>query len=88
MTLDLNIGHYHIKLSPFSKHLCNIVMPFSKYEYQRVPMGLCNSPDIFQQCMYEIFSGLEYVRVYIDDLLVTSCSSFQEHLQCLELVYS
>jgi putative transposase len=51
-------------------------------------MGLCNSPDIFQERMYEIFSDLEYVCVYIDDLLVTSCSTFEEHLQRLELVFS
>jgi putative transposase len=39
--------------------------------------------------MYEIFSDLEYVCVYIDDLLVTSCSTFEEHdLQRLELVFS
>ncbi len=56
--------------------------------YQHLPMGLCNSPDIFQERMYEIFSDLEYVRVYIDDLLVMSCSTFEEHLQKLELVFS
>ena len=88
MTLDLNMGYYHIKLSPSSKCLCTIVMPFGKYEYQHLPMGLCNSPDIFQERMYEIFSDLEYVHVYIDDLLVTSCSTFEEHLQRLELVFS
>jgi hypothetical protein len=38
--------------------------------------------------MYEIFSDLEYVRVYIDDLFMTSCSTFKEHLQRLELVFS
>jgi hypothetical protein len=75
MTLDLNMGYDHIKLSPSSKCLCTIVTPFGKYEYQRLPMGLCNSPDIFQERMYEIFSDLEYVCVYIDDLLVTSTSS-------------
>jgi hypothetical protein len=51
-------------------------------------MGLCNSPDIFQECIYEIFSDLDYVCVYIDDLLVMSCSTFEEHLQRLELVFS
>ncbi len=80
-TLDLNMGYYHIELSPFSKRLCTIVMPFGKFEYQCLTMGLCNGPDIFQECMYEIFSDLEYVCVYIDDLLVTSCSAFKEHLQ-------
>jgi putative transposase len=38
--------------------------------------------------MYEIFSDLEYVHVYIDNLLVTSCSTFEEHLQRLKLVFS
>jgi hypothetical protein len=57
-TLDLNMGYYHIKLSPFSKHLCMIVMHFGKYKNQRLPMGLCNSPDIFQEHMFETFSNL------------------------------
>jgi hypothetical protein len=50
--------------------------------------GLCNSPDIFQEHMNEIFSDLEYVHVYIDNLLVMSCATFEEHLQRLELVFS
>jgi len=46
-TLDLN---YNIELNPFgAKKLCTIVLPWGKYEYQRLPMGLCNSPDIFQE---------------------------------------
>ena len=50
-SLDLNMGYYHIELNPDSKKLCTIVLPFGKYEYQRLPMGLCNSPDIFQEKM-------------------------------------
>ena len=67
------MGQYHIELSPFSKKLCTIVLPWGKYEYQKyqkLPMGLSNSPDIFQEKMNELFSGLEYVRAYIDDLLI------------------
>ena len=50
-SLDLNMGFYHIELNPASKALCTIVLPFGKFEYQRIPMGLCNSPDIFQEKM-------------------------------------
>ena len=69
-----------IELTPFSKCLCTIIMPWGKYKYQQLPMGLCNSPDIFQECMFELFLDLEYVQVYINDLLVMSCSTFKEHL--------
>ena len=44
-SLDLNMGYYHIELSPDSRKLCTIVLPWGKYEYLRLPMGLCNSPD-------------------------------------------
>ena len=71
-SLDLNMGYYHIELCPESKRLCTIVLPWGKYEYQKLPMGLCNSPDIFQEKMNEIFAGFEYVRTYIDDLLIIS----------------
>ena len=63
------MGYYHIKLSAKSKELCTIVTQWGKYEYQRLPMGLCNSPDIFQEKMSELFVGLDTVRVYIDKLL-------------------
>jgi hypothetical protein len=72
-THDLNMGYYHMKLSPLSTCLCTIVMPFGKYEYHHLPMGLCNSPDIFQERMYKIFSDLEYTCAYIDNLLMMSC---------------
>ena len=58
-SLDLNMGYYHIELTPYSKKLCTIVLPWGKYEYQRLPMGLCNSPDIFQENMSGLMQGLE-----------------------------
>jgi len=85
-SLDLNMGYYHIELSPQSKRLCTIVLPFGKYEYQRLPMGLCNSPDIFQEGMSELMADLEYVRVYIDDLLCLTSGDFSDHLQKLDEV--
>jgi len=57
----------------------------------QIPMtynGLCNSPNIFQEQMYKLFSDLEFVRVYIDDLLVASSTTFEEHLKHLEKVLS
>ena len=68
-SLDLNMGYYHIELTPHAKRICTIVLPWGKYEYQRLPMGLCNSPDIFQEKMSYLMQGLEFVRTYIGDVL-------------------
>ena len=68
------------------KFLCTIVMPWGKYEYQRLPMGLCNSPDIFQEHMSELFWDIEYVRAYIDDLLTFTKGSYEDHLAKLDKV--
>ena len=49
-------------------------------------MRLYNSPDIFQNKMNKLFIGLEYVRVYIDDLLIISNGNLEHHLNKVEIV--
>ena len=85
-SLDLNMGYYHIKLSPQRRKLCTIVLPWGKYEYDSLPMGLCNSPDVFQEKISTLMSGLEFVRAYIDDLLIITRSSWEDHLSKIEEV--
>ena len=53
---------------------------------EALPMGLCNSPDMFQEKMSELMEGLDYVRIYIDDLLVISSGTFEHHLEQLSKV--
>jgi transposase InsO family protein len=85
-SLDLNMGYYHIELSPRSKTYCTLVLPWGKYECQRLPMGLCNSPDIFQEKMNTLMGDLEYVRAYIDDILCLTSGDFEDHLDKLDEV--
>ena len=85
--LDLNMGYYHVRLDPDSRKLCTIILPWGKYEYQRLPQGICNGPDIFQEKMAELFDGMEFVRAYIDDLLVLTKGDYADHLQKLEEVF-
>src|SRR5687767_13319122 len=69
-SLDLNMGYYHLLLTSNASRLCTVVIPWGKYEYLRLPMGLCNSPDIFQEKMNEPMTGLEFARAYLDILLI------------------
>ena len=79
--LDLNMGYYHVRLDPDSRKLCTIVLPWGKFEYQRLPQGICNGPDVFQEKMMELFDGMEHIRAYIDDLLVLAKGSYEDHLE-------
>jgi hypothetical protein len=49
-------------------------------------MGIKNSPDIFQAVINELLGDLDFVQVYLDDILITTDGSFQDHLQKLQLV--
>ena len=84
--LDLNMGYYHIRLSEEASKMTTIIMPWGKYQYKRLPMGLANSPDIFQEKMNSLFNELSYVRAYIDDLLVLTKGSYEDHLKKVEVV--
>ena len=75
-SLDLNMGYYHIELTPNANKYCTVVFPWGKYEYLHLPMGLCNNPDIFQEKMSDLMTGLEFSRSYIDDLLIISKKIF------------
>jgi len=84
-SLDLNMGYYHIELSPDSRKFCTIVFPFGKYEYLRLPMGLCNSPDIFQEHMSDLLRDLEFVRAYIDDVAILTKRTWEDHLAKVDI---
>jgi len=48
--------------------------------YQRLPRGYAGSADIFQAEMMNLMEALEYVRAYIDDLLVITRGTLEDHL--------
>ena len=49
-------------------------------------MGLCNSPDVFQEKMNELFQGMDCVRAYIDDILALTKGDLDDHLKKLERI--
>ena len=49
-------------------------------------MGVSCSPDIFQSKINELLGDLEYIREYLDDVLVLSKGTFKDHLQNVRVV--
>ena len=51
-------------------------------------MGLASAPDIFQSIMMDLLGDLDYVLVYIDDILILQREgeTEEDHLQKLDTV--
>ena len=84
--IDLSMGYYHIPLDEASQKLCTTILPWGKYRYKRLPMGIKNSPDIFQAIMADLLGDLDFARTYIDDILITSDGTFEDHMKKLSMV--
>ncbi len=83
MALDLNMGYYTIRLDPKVVEMFTIIFLWGKYLYLRLPIGYAGSADIFQAEMMDLMESLEYARAYIDDLLVITRGTLEDHLEKL-----
>ena len=90
-TIDLVSGFWQIRMHPSAQEKTAFVVPQGLYEFRVMPFGLTNAPGVFQRLMQQVLSGLnpadgpEFVSVYLDDILVYSCS-LQDHLGHLRVV--
>ena len=78
--IDLSMAYYHIPLSEASQRLCTTVLPWGKYRYRVLPMGIKNSVDTFQEVMTNLFVDLEFTSTYLDDVLIISNGTYEDHL--------
>ncbi len=86
-TLDLASGYNQVPVAEKDQAKTAFCTPFGLFEFQRMPFGLCNAPGTFQRLMEYIFGDERFhsLLLYLDDVVVFS-SSFQNHLDRLELV--
>ena len=84
--IDLNMGYYAMGLTNRSKQICTIILPWGKYHYNSLPMGVCIATDVFQQSLSEILAPVANVYVFIDDILIIGKGSWQEHLDQIDKV--
>ena len=68
-----------------SSRMCTIVTLFGPFCYNRVPMGLVNSPAFAQSRMEEVLRRIYETEVYIDDIGIFS-NSWDSHLKKLGTV--
>ena len=77
--LDLNTGYSTIRIPTTIQDMKRIVTEFGKLISNRLPMGICDSRDIFQEKVYKPLSDIKGVKTYIYDILVLSKEIFSNH---------
>jgi len=84
-SLDLQSGYHQIRIADEDVPKTAFSTPLGLFEFCVLPFGLTNAPAAFQREMNRVFKGLDFVLVYLDDILVFSKSQV-EHEQHLRKV--
>ena len=88
--LDLRSGYWQVEIKEQDKKKTAFrVGNLGFYEFHRMPFGLCNAPATFQRLMERCMGDLNLrdCLIYLDDVIIFS-STFEEHLDHLEAVFS
>ena len=64
------MGYYAIRISPSSQYTKTIITEFGKFIYNRLPMAICASGDIFQDKEDKLLGDIEGIKMYIDNIIV------------------
>ena len=78
--VDISIGFYTLEPDLQSQRLCVISTPFGLFKYNRLPVGIDDSPDFFQSVMYPLFADLQHVEYFTDEIGIYLNGSFFDHL--------
>ena len=83
--IDLVRAYYQILVKPYDVHKRAVTTPFGLFNFTRTPFGLRNSGQTFQRFIDQVTRGLDFVFVYLADLLFTSPdhSTHKKHLKIL-----
>ena len=63
------------------------VTKLGKFRYNRLPMGMYASGNIFQAKVDELLGDIEGVKAHIDDIIIVSKDSFENYIDQLILTF-
>ena len=70
--MDLAKGYQQVPINPSNIPKTAVITPFGLFEYIKMPFGLRSSAQTFQRIIDNITRDLDFVFVYLDDILIAS----------------
>jgi hypothetical protein len=87
-SLDLKSGYWQVLMEEKDKEKTAFVCHRGLFEFNVMPFGLCNAPQIFSELMSRVLAGLELFAVaYLDDILIFS-ESIEDHEKHIQTVFN
>ena len=74
-------------MEPSDVHKTAVTTPCGLFNFTRTPFGLHNSGQTFQRFIDHVTRGLDFVFVYLDDLLITS-PDHKTHKKHLRIIFA
>ena len=68
--VDFKKGYWMVVLHPDSRKLTCMVLPFGRFQWTQLPMGIVVAQDIFKSKLDAIFIGMEGVTGIADDMII------------------
>ena len=83
--VDLIPGFHQIPVVAEDVHKMAVITPFGLYEFLRTPFGLKNAAQALQRLMDSVCQDLNFVFVYLGDVLVASRSEKEHKIHLAQL---
>ena len=84
--IDLKSAYHQIKVAEEDQAKTTINTTLGLFKFVRMPFGLKNSGATCQRNLHCILRDMDFIFVYMDDVVIAS-SSFDEHLKHLQILF-
>lgn len=87
-SMNIKNGYHNLKIAESSKPYTTIKTPLGFFQFNVLPFGLSNSPEVFNRFMLKMLAPHKsYCRFYSAEILIFS-SSPEEHIKHLKAIFT